>query len=262
MISARHVHASVYVNTISGSVFEKVRQDDSDPIALEAYEKIAEQYAARIEWKAHNAYIDRPTVLSLLPEVDGKAVLDAGCGPGLYSKRLVELGASVTAVDVSPKMVEYAKSLLGDSADVFLHDLNKPLAFLGDGSMHLVVAPLVLDYILDWSALFDEFYRVLQDGGAFVFSVEHPWMKFLISGHEYYFKTERMEYLWTGFGEKVAMPSIRRPLNAMLEPIHDAGFLLDRIVEATPTEDCKHTFPETYEKTLRKPSFLCVRARK
>lgn len=247
---------------MAGLVFEEMGPDDEDPIALEAYEKIADQYAARIEWKAHNAYIDRPTVLSLLPEVEGKAVLDVGCGPGLYSKRLVELGASVTAIDVSPKMIEHAKVLLGDSADVFLHDLNKPLTFIPDESLYLVVAPLVLDYIPDWHSLFTEFYRVLQESGIFVFSVEHPWMKFQVSGHEYYFKTERTECLWTGFGEKVAMPSIRRPLNAMLEPIHDAGFLLDRIVEATPTMDCKHIFPETFEEALQKPSFLCIRARK
>jgi len=32
---------------------------------------------------------------------------------------------------------------------VRLHDLREPMGFLGDGSIDLVIAPLVLDYIED-----------------------------------------------------------------------------------------------------------------
>jgi hypothetical protein len=128
--------------------------------------------------------------------------------------------------------------------------------------MDLVVAPLVLDYILNWHPLFAEFYRILCVGGCFIFSVEHPWTKFYLSGHEYYFETEYMEYPWTGFGERVVMPSYRRPLNAMLEPLDRAGFSLDRIIETLPSEECRRIDSETYEQTLRKPSFLCVSAKR
>ena len=41
----------------------------------------------------YNAYYDRPTVLSLLPRVQGKRSLDIGCGPGLYTAWLIEHGA-------------------------------------------------------------------------------------------------------------------------------------------------------------------------
>src|SRR5262249_42346110 len=55
---------------------------EEKPIALEAFNQLAEAYAARIDTKAHNAFYDRPAVLSLLPPVGGKRVLDAACGPG------------------------------------------------------------------------------------------------------------------------------------------------------------------------------------
>ncbi|MBV8887170.1 MAG: hypothetical protein JO235_24685 [Chroococcidiopsidaceae cyanobacterium CP_BM_RX_35] len=42
------------------------------------YEQFAERYAAGVETKAHNAYYERPATLSLLPEVQGLQVLDAG----------------------------------------------------------------------------------------------------------------------------------------------------------------------------------------
>ena len=48
------------------------------PIALAAYEKLAERYAALIDTKPHNAYYERPAMLSLLPKIQGKHVLDAG----------------------------------------------------------------------------------------------------------------------------------------------------------------------------------------
>lgn len=65
-----------------------------DAIALEGYERLADAYAARIDTKAHNAYYERPATLSLLPAVEGKRVLDAGCGPGVYAEWLVNWGRS------------------------------------------------------------------------------------------------------------------------------------------------------------------------
>lgn len=43
-------------------------------IALDAYEALAEAYAAAIDTKPHNAYYERPATLSLLPEINGKRV--------------------------------------------------------------------------------------------------------------------------------------------------------------------------------------------
>lgn len=55
-------------------------------IAYEAYERLADAYAEMIDAKPHNAYLERPATLSLLPDVEGKRVLDAGCGTGTYSE--------------------------------------------------------------------------------------------------------------------------------------------------------------------------------
>jgi cyclopropane fatty-acyl-phospholipid synthase-like methyltransferase len=42
--------------------------------------------------------------------VEGKRVLDLGCGPGLYSSRLAAAGASVVGVDFSRNSIEYARA--------------------------------------------------------------------------------------------------------------------------------------------------------
>jgi 2-polyprenyl-3-methyl-5-hydroxy-6-metoxy-1,4-benzoquinol methylase len=88
------------------------------PVASDAYETLAEAYAAVIETKPHNAYCERPATLSLLPDVKNKRVLDARRGPGIYSEWLIKHGAEVVAVDASLKMVKLAKQRLGGAAEV------------------------------------------------------------------------------------------------------------------------------------------------
>ncbi|MCW4048215.1 MAG: class I SAM-dependent methyltransferase, partial [Candidatus Bathyarchaeota archaeon] len=66
-------------------------------MAYDAYEKLAASYAEMVDTKPHNAYLERPTTISLLPDVWDKQVLDAGCGSGSLTMWLLEHGAQVTA---------------------------------------------------------------------------------------------------------------------------------------------------------------------
>ncbi|UCH58175.1 MAG: class I SAM-dependent methyltransferase [Candidatus Bathyarchaeota archaeon] len=192
----------------------------------------------------------------------GRRVLDAGYGPGVYSEWLFEHGAKVIAVDASQRMVELAKGRLGGSVDVRMFDLRKPLSFIEDASLDLVLASLVMDYVEEWVPIFREFHRVLVGGGVFVFSVGHPFTDARSHGVEDYFRTERVELMWRGFGVPVLMPSYRRPLEAMIEPFSEAGFLVERILEPKPTPEFKEREPEDYERLTKEPGFICIRARK
>jgi len=237
-------------------------QEGEKPIALDAYQALAERYAALVDSKPENAYYERPATLSLLPDVKGKRVLDAGCGPGSYSEWLVAHGAEVVAIDVSPKMVQLAKQRLGTRAEVRQADLSKPLDFLEDESFDLVLCPLVLDYIKDWESVFTEFHRILRESGLLIFSVGHPFMEFVLRSRRNYFATELVETDWTGFDICVRMSSYRRPLSAMISPLARAGFVVEQIIEPRPTEECKHKDLEAYEKLSKQPGFLCARTRK
>ena len=231
------------------------------PLAQDAYTQLAEAYAARIETKPHNADYERPATLSLLPDVLGKHVLDAGCGPGVYAQILVEMGAEVVAVDANPKMVALARARLGEQAQVIEASLEAPLDFFEDKSFDGVLAPLVMDYIRDWEGTFGEFGRVLKPGGFLVFSMEHPLMKYIDHQEESnYFQVERVEYTWRGFGVPVQVPSYRRSLGEVFNPLIKTGFTLDRVLEPLPTQVFKEKAPEDYDKLTREPGFLCIRA--
>jgi SAM-dependent methyltransferase len=237
--------------------------DRPKPIALDAYEALAERYAAMVETKAENACVERPATLSLLPDLEGKRVFDAGCGPGVYAELLVEQGAQIVGVDASPKMIELARHRLGDKADLKVWDLRDPLDFAEDASFDIVLASLAVDYIEDRETLFAEFARILRDGGLFVFSIHHPFAEYALRGSEDYYATEITECVWKGFGEPhVTVPSYRRPLEAAISPLARSGFVVERIIEPRPTEECKQSDPDVYEKLSKKPGFMCIRARK
>ena len=233
------------------------------PIALDAYEILAEAYASVVDTKPHNAYYERPATLSLLPDVAGKRVLDAACGPGVYSEWLIARGAEVVGIDASPKMIELARKRLGETSDVRYADLRKPLTFLDNESFDIVLSPLTMEYVEDWHSTFREFYRVLRPAGYFVLSVTHPFFDYNYFKSNNYFETELVGSVWRGFESvRVHMPSYRRSLEATLNPLMDAGFRLEKILEPRPTEEFKRADPEDYEELLQQPSFLCIRARK
>jgi hypothetical protein len=95
-----------------------------------------------------------------------------------------------------------------------------------------------------------------------IFSVSHPFADFLLYRSENYFQTEMVEWEWTGFDIPVRVPAYRRPLSAVLNPLLEAGFVLERILEPTPTEQFKQEDPKGYEQLSRQPGFLCTRAAK
>ncbi len=232
----------------------------SEPIALEIYESVAQVFADIVETRPWNAYYEQPATRSLIPDISGKHVLDAGCGPGVLSEWLIDNGAEVVAVDISPKMVELAARRLGEKAVIQIADLGGPLLFLGNESFDVVVGSLSFDYIGDWDSLFSEFHRILTKDGLLIFSVGHPFNDFLKGGTDNYFATEIVEMYWPSLG--VRMPCYRRPLQAVVSAVLDAGFVLDKLIEPLPTEKCKQEDPEAYDLLSKWPAFLCVRALK
>lgn len=232
------------------------------PLALDAYEQLAEAYAALVDTKPHNAYYERPATLSLLPDVAGLLVLDAGCGPGVYTEWLVGKGARVIAFDASPKMAALAKARVGDRAVIHEADVEGDLGFIDDETLDVVLSPLVLDNVDDWSQVFRRFRRALKRGGLLVFSVGHPFFEATYFKSDKYFETERVSCVWRGFGFPVEMPSYRRPLGAVINPLIESGFELVQVLEPRPTEQFRHDDPIGYERLIRQPSFLCIKARK
>lgn len=73
----------------------------------------------------------RALMLSRLPQdLRGARVLDAGCGTGAMATELAQRGAQVTAVDISPQLIDIAKRrlhpALADNVDFLAGDMSDP----------------------------------------------------------------------------------------------------------------------------------------
>ena len=233
---------------------------NNESVSFDSYQEMAEYYYEKVDEKPFNAYYERPGLIELLPDVEGKKVLDAGCAAGWFTDWLVKHGADVTAVDFSPNMVEMTKKRVGDKADVIQADLNEPLDFLEDASLDIIISSLTLHYLKDWDRVMKEFNRILIEDGKLVFSVHHPFMDYSYFDVDDYFEIKLLQDKWAE--PEVEVEFYRRPLSEIIGPVTENGFVVEKLTEPMPTEKFKKELPEAYERLTKKPQFLFVRAKK
>lgn len=235
---------------------------NKESVSFNSYEEMAEYYFKYVDTKPFNAYYERPATISLLPEVKGKKVLDAGCAAGWYTKWLLEKGASVIALDFSPNMIEMTKKRVGNKAQIIRADLNEPLNFIEDESIDVVLSSLTLHYIKNWDVVMSEFNRILKKDGQLIISIHHPFMDFTEFNKENYFLKELLYDEWNTNNGKVKVQFYRRPLSMIMTSIIDAGFIIEKLLEPMPIEQFKIEQPDIYDRLTKKPQFLFIRAKK
>jgi trans-aconitate 2-methyltransferase len=111
-------------------------------------------------------------VLERLPLRGDETVLDAGCGTGQITERLVERlpRGRVVALDGSPAMVEAARGRLarfGERVDFVTADLAAPLP-IADASVDAILSTATFHWVADHGALFRHLARVVAPGGRLV----------------------------------------------------------------------------------------------
>jgi len=97
-----------------------------------------------------------------------REVLELGCGTGLFTKELAVTKNRITAVDISPELLEYAKTRVPFSNVVFRIENAYATSFVGE-SFDFVVGSSVLHHLEVEMAIL-EIYRLLREGGRFMFT--------------------------------------------------------------------------------------------
>ena len=139
-------------------------------------------------------------------------------------------------------MTRLARAHVGDQARILVGDLAEPLA-LDDANFDSVVASLVLHYLRDWTGPLREIRRVLGPGGAVVFSTHHPTMDGGTLSPDDYFAIKEVTEVWTKGSGTYEVSFWRRPLTAMAKAIHEAGFLIELLVEPMPVPELREKDP-------------------
>ncbi|EGG36267.1 class I SAM-dependent methyltransferase [Paenibacillus sp. HGF5] len=238
-------------------------------MVLKAYDKLAGDYERHVDSQSgHNAFYERPAMLGMLPKnMERMSVLDAGCAAGWYTEQLIQRGARVTAIDLSPSMIEACKRRVGSEATIVACDLTEALPFANE-AFDYIVSSLTLHYIEEWLPTFREFQRVLKPGGSLIFSVHHPFMDFKHFDRQDYFARELLTEIWNKpESGPVEVAFYRRPMQEIIN-VTSSCFSIEEIVEPQPSLEFKDK-PEAeawmakwYDRLMTNPHFLIVKARK
>ncbi len=225
----------------------------------EAYDRLAAVWSATADEGPFNGLLERPALRSLIPaDLHGAAVLDAGCGSGAQARWLLDQGADVTGIDVSPRMIEQASRHCGGRGRFFVADLSEPLP-LEAGSLDGITSSLVLHYVRNWSVPLRSFASALRPGGWAVISLDHPFGPPMRTQRGGYFDTELVADTWRKADVEVSQQFWRRPLAATLDAFADAGFVLDRVAEPRPARQAVERFPDDLAAVAGVPTFIVYR---
>jgi SAM-dependent methyltransferase len=142
-----------------------------DPVR-ESYDALAPAYDVLTARQNHGAWARLMEQLAVDAGCSGRRLLDVGCGTGSGLRVMLERGYELTAVDVSPGMLELARAKLGDGVRLVVADMRRlpPIgAFdlvwsLGDAVNHVLSDE-------ELESTFRGFARNLAPGGVVAFDV-------------------------------------------------------------------------------------------
>lgn len=121
-------------------------------------------------WGSYAFAIERDALLDALGPLDGKRVLDVGCGSGRFTAAFEAAGAQVTGVDADPAMLEIARRRTGAE---LLHGDGRALPLPDDG-FDVAVAVTLLEFADRAEQVVDELVRVTRPGGRIAVATLNP----------------------------------------------------------------------------------------
>ena len=108
------------------------------------------------------------------PELQGKDVLEIGCGTGVHARLLAEAGARLTAVDLTPIAVELTKRRLAHArVDGDVREADAESLPFADDSFDFVWSWGVIHHSEHTDRVIAEIARVLRPGGRLALMVYH-----------------------------------------------------------------------------------------
>lgn len=140
-------------------------------MTIDPYRKIARRYDALIEPFIKSL---RASSMKMVPPKEKMRVLDVGCGTGTYLDLYQKGSCKVFGMDLSPAMIDIARTKLGKRAELHLGDASKmPYT---DATFDLVVVFFALHEMPTTirSKVVNESKRVMKKDGRILLVDYHP----------------------------------------------------------------------------------------
>ncbi len=205
------------------------------------------------------------SVRALLPDLQGRRIVDLGCGFGWFSRYAADAGAAdVLGLDLSENMIARARAETQSPAVRYeIADLDR--LELPEGGFDFAYSSLAFHYIADFDRLIRTIYAALVSGAPFVFTIEHP-LYMAPSAPDWAEVGGRT--VWPVDGYLVEGPRTtdwlakgvvkhHRTLGTTLNALIAAGFAIRHVEEWRPNEAQLAAHPE-WRIELNRPMFLLI----
>ena len=221
-----------------------------------------------------NDCIETPILFSMLPPLQGKTILDIGCGMGQHARQYADRGAkSVLGIDLSEKMLAFARSHSSADNITYLRMAMEDIDAI-DQQFDLVTSSLVFDYAEDFAGLMRKINKRMKKDAAFVFSMSHPIVTAWDGAYDRYTRTETGERLYANL-RNYCVEGLRkvdwvvngyecyhRTVSTLINALIGAGFQIQECQEARISDDMRKRYPGLFGGTVHRPEFIFFRCKK
>lgn len=220
---------------------------------------------------AFRDYFTFPAFARFLPALNGLDVVDFGCGEGANTRRIARMGARVTGIDLSERMLAHAwEAERAEPLGIrYVQGSYAAHTGLPSGSFDGVVSTMALMDGTGLEGAMGEAWRLLRPGGFLAFGVLHPcfmsrkprWLKnrqgqtTALCISRYFDRTPYTEH-WA----MVPQPGQAQPADRVMDPlvierfprtmadyvnaVAGAGFRIERIDEPMPDDQACRLLPQ------------------
>ncbi len=203
---------------------------EADSAEYQAISKIGTESAHYGPWAPNE------NKLRLLGKVNGKKILEIGCGGGQCSIAFAKQGAICTGVDFSSAQLKHAQDLARKnkvSVKFIKHNIQNLHGF--NSKYDVVFSAFALQYVPNLSKGFEEVARVLKKGGVFVFSFGHPFYDSISKESQAlkrnYNSSERIEQIASTGGKEHKFIMHVHKISDICNSLVQAGLTIEKVLE-------------------------------